>query len=91
MSKRLLIAVFDALLGSCMNCGADPPVRAGPPGPALCQGHQSHPATNRPTGASAADQGVRPTIYADVRLLGKLSGIGLIACQFAGHRPAPPA
>ena len=37
---------------------------------------------NRPTGASAADGGVRPTIYAEARQTGKVSGIGL--------KPTPP-
>src|ERR1022692_1297525 len=37
--------------------GADPLVRAGPPGPALESGIDT---TSRPTRASAADQGVRP-------------------------------
>jgi hypothetical protein len=37
--------------------GADPLVRAGPPGPAL----QVSSILTRPTRASAVDQGVRPT------------------------------
>src|SRR5579864_346966 len=45
---------------SCINCGADPLVSAGPPGPALCQGYQSHPTASRPRWASAADQGSAP-------------------------------
>jgi hypothetical protein len=40
---------------------ADPLVRAGPPGPASSN---SVLTPTRPTGASAADQGVRPTIRA---------------------------
>jgi hypothetical protein len=44
----------------CMNCGADPLVHAGPPGPAVANGINIRPDTKRPTGASAADQGVRP-------------------------------
>jgi hypothetical protein len=40
------------------TCGADPLVRAGPPGPAL-RGFIDF--RSRPTRASAADQGVRPT------------------------------
>src|SRR5260370_23981572 len=46
-------------------CGADPLVRAGPPGPALYQGDQSHTTARRPTRASAADQRVRPTVNSD--------------------------
>jgi TonB family protein len=40
--------------------GADPQVRAGPPGPALRARNCVH--RDRPTRASAADQGVRPTV-----------------------------
>src|SRR5580698_6009111 len=40
---------------------ADPLVRAGPPGPALRQRHLPGVIARRPTGGSAADQGVRPT------------------------------
>jgi allantoate deiminase len=40
---------------------ADPLVRAGPPGPALPRPNQSQVSPKRPTRASAADQGVRPT------------------------------
>jgi hypothetical protein len=54
----------------------------GPPGPrarALVplseQQHQHLAGSSRPTGASAADQGVRPTIYAECAVLGKLCGI----------------
>jgi hypothetical protein len=35
----------------------------------------------RPTRASAADEGVRPTTYADCPLLGKVSDIGRFVCQ----------
>jgi allantoate deiminase len=42
-------------------CGADPLVRAGPPGPALRQPNQYQASSKRPMRASAADQGVRPT------------------------------
>src|SRR6266571_5068573 len=33
--------------------------------------------------------GVRPTIFADRPVMGKTSGIGLIACGAAGYQPAP--
>src|SRR5580765_4489981 len=56
--------------------GADPQVRAGRPRPAVRQRHQPLARCERPTGASAADRGVRPTNYADCPLLGKLSDIG---------------
>src|SRR5882724_971332 len=63
--------------GFGINCGADPQVRsqvrAGPPGPApgsyrtrICN------CWERPARGPAADQGVRPTIYADGRLWEKL-------------------
>ena len=39
------------------------------------QQHQHLAGSGRPTGASAADQGVRPTIYAECAVLGKLCGI----------------
>ena len=31
--------------------------------------------------------GVRPTIFADRPVMGKTSGIGLIACDLAGYQP----
>ena len=37
----------------CTNCGADPLVRAGPPGPALLSKNQPSASTSRPTGGSA--------------------------------------
>jgi hypothetical protein len=46
-------------------CGADPLVRAGPPGPAL-RGFVDF--SSRPTRASAADQGVRPTLTSTERV-----------------------
>src|SRR5258708_5348129 len=42
------------------NCGVDPPVRAGPPGPAL-RNRISLIQTGWPARGPAADQGVRPT------------------------------
>ena len=44
--------------------GADPLVRAGPPGPARRSKIKRLRRRDRPTGASAADPGVRPTNYA---------------------------
>jgi len=41
--------------------GADPLVRTGPPGPVVANGINVRPQARRPTRASAADQGVRPT------------------------------
>ena len=41
--------------------GADPLVRAGSPGPAVAHSIKVRRGADRPTGASAADQGVRPT------------------------------
>jgi aerobic-type carbon monoxide dehydrogenase small subunit (CoxS/CutS family) len=43
------------------NSGADPLVRAGRPGPAVAPGIRIPQDAGRPTRASAADQGVRPT------------------------------
>src|SRR5665647_1328763 len=51
-------------ISTIIRCsGADPQVRAGTPGPALL------PALGRPTGAWAADRGVRPTNRASARSL----------------------
>src|SRR5271169_5122295 len=46
---------------TCINCGADPLVRAGPPGPALPQRNQLDLSASKPARGPAADQGVRPT------------------------------
>src|ERR1017187_5404600 len=54
--------------------GADPLVRAGPPGPALGCQNQLLGASVWPARGPAADGGVRPTIYADARQTGR--GIG---------------
>ena len=57
---------------------------SGPPGPrgtppSRCRhnGVSISRGANRPTGASAADGGVRPNIYPGARQTGKVSGIGL--------------
>jgi hypothetical protein len=55
-------------VGFCANCGADPLVRAGRPRPALLSENQVSSAEGRPTRGSAADEGVRPTNYAGMRL-----------------------
>src|SRR5580765_4344572 len=60
--------------------GADPQVRAGRPRPAVRQRHQPLARCERPTGASAADRGVRLTNCAGCPLWGKASDIGLPAC-----------
>src|SRR5439155_26617704 len=52
--------------------GADPLVCAGPPGPALRNGNQSH--ANGKAGQGAVyGPGVRPTIFADRPVMGKTS------------------
>ena len=48
--------------GSCIGCGADPLVRAGPPGPALRTRNQPHPGTNRAGVDASRRTGVLPTI-----------------------------
>ena len=51
-------------------CGADPPVRAGPPGPAL---RDQNTAAKRLARGPAADQGIRPAMTTD-HPHGKLTG-----------------
>src|ERR1035437_4689448 len=63
--------------------GADPQVRAGPPGPSLRSQNRLLAAGVWPARGPVADRGVRPTIYARARQTGKVSGIGL--------KPAPPS
>jgi lipoate-protein ligase A len=48
-----------------VRCGADPLVRAGPPGPAVPSQSRLPGACEGPAGGPAADQGVRPTRPAD--------------------------
>jgi predicted lipoprotein len=75
----------------CKYCGADPRVRAGPPGPAFGTGIHIRPDAKRPTRASAADQGVRPTVNArERRYHNEESGIGLLACRGLLPKPAGP-
>ena len=62
--------------GFGVDCGADPLVRAGRPRPALLSKNQALPEPGRPARGLAADEGVRPTIYADARLWEKLAALG---------------
>src|ERR1035441_9613586 len=57
---------------SCRNCRADPWTRFSPM-------NQLHTHGSKPTGASAADRGVRPTIRADCAFQQKVCGIKLPA------------
>ena len=52
----------------CIYCGADPLVRAGPPGPAFGNRTTIRPSTRKADAGVGRDQGVRPTR--------KVSGIG---------------
>ena len=54
------------LQGHGTGGGADPLVRAGPPGPAALPRGQSPAARQEPAGGPAADQGVRPTTMVSV-------------------------
>ena len=65
--------------GCCRIGGADPLVCAGRPRPALCLKNQALATVGRPTRGSAADQGVRPTIYADARKWENYAALGTIA------------
>jgi hypothetical protein len=60
--------------------GADPLVRAGPPGPALFPTNQMPASLDKPARGPAADQGVHPTHPSGRPELGKVYGIGLRAC-----------
>jgi hypothetical protein len=61
----------------CINRGADPPVRSRPPG-RLVEGRSNLILREKSgTRASRADQGVRPTNYAECASAQKLCGIGL--------------
>src|SRR5260370_31998211 len=75
-SKPPKATQFFQYRGYCVDGGADAPVRAGPPGPASPPTNSATSARSKPTGASAADPGVRPTIYAGFADLGRPSGIG---------------
>jgi hypothetical protein len=56
-------------MGFCINCGADPLVRAGRSRPACSVEESSTSETGRVgQGGPVADEGVRPTTYADARL-----------------------
>src|ERR1700680_1640746 len=68
-----------------------PPVRAGPPGPAL-RTEINLIQAGRPARGPAADRGVRPTIFADRPAMGKTSGIrfatGLLGVELRGSKSA---
>ena len=67
--------------------GADPLVRAGPPGPALRTDFQALAGPGRPAGEPAVDQGVRPT----TTLIRALSILLLtVSALAAPQAPAPP-
>ena len=70
-------------MGFCINGGADPLGPRGTPSSRL-PGRTIEYFQNlgRPARGPAADEGVRPTAYADARLLGNTCGIRL--------KPAPP-
>ena len=92
-SRRLKpnAASFFNTWDSCSNGGADPLVRAGRPRPALLSKNQALPEPGRPARGPAADEGVRPTIYADARLWEKLAALGFSLAE--AHRrlkSAPP-
>jgi hypothetical protein len=63
------------------NGGADPLVRAGPPGPALLSKNQVIAPLDKPARGPAADQGVRPTICPGARRWEKYVALGAFACQ----------
>src|SRR5665811_2244160 len=69
---------------SCRNCGADPLVRAGPPGPAFRQRNRHHPHCGEPTGASAADRGSAPQSMQTVRYWEKLAALALCHLLLGG-------
>src|SRR5476649_1831388 len=60
--------------------GRTPPGPRGSPWTRFSSTESASSALDKPTRASAADQGVRPTINADCPILTKPSGIGLNAC-----------
>src|SRR5476651_459170 len=66
---------------SCTNCGADPPGPRGSPWTRFSPTESASSAQGKPTRASAADQGVRPTINADCPILTKPRDIGHSACH----------
>src|ERR1700690_2249201 len=79
--------------GDCgLECGADPLVRSGPPGPACSLMISLIGTTNGPTWASAADQGVRPTAksmwHKAIRRLVQRFGL-LVKIHFPRERHRP--
>ena len=65
--------------------GADPLVCAGPPGPALRSKNQVLATDGKPASGPAADEGVRPTVYAGVRREKRVA----LGCQPAGSTSGP--
>ena len=57
----------------CRKIVGRTPGPRGTPRPALRPQNQAATSIERPTGASAADEGVRPTIYADGRLWAQIA------------------
>jgi hypothetical protein len=55
------VTYFAGKVGFCVNCGADPLVRAGRPRPALASKNQAPAIIEEPARGPAADEGVRPT------------------------------
>src|ERR1019366_7227254 len=90
LSKRhnvaqTLVSAASSLTRRSLAGGADPLVRAGRRRPAFRPMDQRLRHRGRPTGASAGDQGVRPT---------KPAGLAIVlsfSCSFAGRRPIPTA
>ena len=64
-------------LPNVQHCGADPLVRAGPPGPALSPMRPNVSRSGEATPPSAADQGVRPTSAHMLAPANRLAGIML--------------
>ena len=55
------VTYFAEKVEFCVNCGADPLVRAGRPRPALSSKNQAPAIIEEPARGPAADEGVRPT------------------------------
>jgi hypothetical protein len=72
---------------SFQNCGAEAPVRGGPPGPASSVLQTLDPSREQRDEASRADQGSAPLDICRVRVLGKLAALGRsLRCRL---KPAP--
>src|SRR5476649_337272 len=68
--------------------GRTPPGPRGSPWTRFSPTESASSAQGKPTRASAADQGVRPTINADCPILTKPSDIGHSACHVVFPHPA---